>query len=704
MHNYTVKGCSLGLATGIVSSLFDSASFFLPEVFIPDNYFFVLYLFNAVFWGLFGLLAGCAIGLYTYMYAQKNPQENTLWVVFFLIPFCLTYGLMGGIDLPLITTANPNDQEIRYSVLMLLCIVPVLVIALIKAKKEGKQKNFSPLMFLPEVAACCLIFYARSFVDAVSGCLKVSAHISISPILLYGAAALTLYGIYYISAFLFPPLYHRLTKNTVIVTVFLCLLSVLPLLAYKSSAILNKASIFDSLNTASEKKTTGSQAAPPIILIILDALRADRLAIYSKEMRVSPQLQLLAGDSVIFNQCIAPSSWTLPSHASLFTGVYPAEHKCHFKNQQLSEYFETIAESLKKNNYTTAAILSNFLFLHPRFNLDQGFDMYYCKPSIGKLQRFKFRPILLTFSYITGFYNKCFKPYICADDITDLATDAIAKLKKNPFFLCLNYMENHTPYLPPNNFNKLSAEGVNPQLYRLKSAFKPREDRLRTKRWDSFLRSQYDAETSFVDQQVGRLLQRLKEWDIYDSALIVVTSDHGELLGERGCYEHRHMPPLEGLIRIPLIIKFPSRSRTGIANDRINLVDVFPTIFSICGFTAPEGLSGKPYGDAELSGFSEAHSLWVPSGNYKVIYNNEYKYIHYQYGDKTLGSELYNLFSDPKEQLNLALQKKTVASKMREKMISWIQQHEQDHIAPETIKKPLIDSFNEDLKSLGYIN
>ncbi len=154
-------------------------------------------------------------------------------------------------------------------------------------------------------------------------------------------------------------------------------------------------------------------------------------------------------------------------------------------------------------------------------------------------------------------------------------------MHQEPFFLFLNYMDTHTPYQPPRPFDRYFLDNKNPQFYRLTQYF----SRLRGKHdkslWDSYLLSQYDGEVAYLDTQLGELFSQLKTMGIYDSSLIVITSDHGELLGEQGLYGH-HENMYEGVLKVPLIIKYPFSKRVGREKRLVNLIDVFPTVLSIC--------------------------------------------------------------------------------------------------------------------------
>jgi predicted AlkP superfamily pyrophosphatase or phosphodiesterase len=176
----------------------------------------------------------------------------------------------------------------------------------------------------------------------------------------------------------------------------------------------NQEALGNSLaNTPSHYKHSPKKV-PRVILIVLDTMRADYLDVYN-DTATSPNLKKLAAESYVFENCIAPYNWTLPSHASLFTGYYASEHGCYKPGIPLPDTFDTLAELFQNNGFLTAGVIANFGYLGRNFNMDQGFQFNSCSPSIGKMQRLPFRPILLFFSYVTNIYPKSIISYRTAE-------------------------------------------------------------------------------------------------------------------------------------------------------------------------------------------------------------------------------------------------------------------------------------------------
>ncbi|MCK5341960.1 MAG: sulfatase, partial [Candidatus Heimdallarchaeota archaeon] len=339
-------------------------------------------------------------------------------------------------------------------------------------------------------------------------------------------------------------------------------------------------------------------------------------------------------ESLIFENCIASSPWTVPSHASLFTGFYPTEHGSHgildpkkkvdfgfALPDPLSEKFMTLAEIFADNGYLTAASISNPFLLDPALKLTQGFQILDSPRTIAWMfRRYAFRPILYLFCYLTNIYPEYNIIYRRADVITNQSIHLLEKFVSSSIFLFVNYMDAHIPYGPPRPFAGYFLDTAFPQIYRLKQHFLRLKNRVKEKSWYSYQLSQYDGEIAYLDDELGRFFSRLKKMGLYDASLIIVTSDHGELFGEHGFKDHR-TPMYEGVIKIPLLIKFPHSSRVGREKKMITLADLFPTILSICGLPIKDGISGKAFGDESSLAVSELYKFGI--GEHRILYDGK---------------------------------------------------------------------------------
>jgi arylsulfatase A-like enzyme/uncharacterized membrane protein (DUF485 family) len=462
--------------------------------------------------------------------------------------------------------------------------------------------------------------------------------------------------------------------------------------------------------SGNEKKVIHKNV-PQVILIVLDTVRADRLSLYSNRGETK-NLEIFSQGALVFENCVASSPHTIPSHASIFTGLYPTEHKSHGNlnsndrnifgfptTNPLSEKFLTLAEIFRNNEYKTAAVVSNSVVLNPELGLDQGFQITNALMSLGHLNNvYPFRPILHLFSYVTNLYPKYTLFYRTADDINRESINVLKRFHSNPSFLFINYLDAHDPFRPPRPFHGYFVGKIFPQFYKLKQYIDYFTlERLDKKVWSSYQLSQYDGEIAYLDDQLGKLFSQLKEMGIYDSSLIIITSDHGELFGTHGFYSHR-VPMYEGEIRIPLIIKFPFSKRVGSEKKMVSLCDLYPTILSICGLPIPDDISGKAFGDHSSPVVAEFYNFGI--GKHQIIYYGKYKYMRYEYQKEP---ELYDLEKDPKEQDNLAKKIPIVMAMMEEKLKDWGNTHKPKYLSSEDKRVSTSKLMEEQLKALGYI-
>ncbi len=411
---------------------------------------------------------------------------------------------------------------------------------------------------------------------------------------------------------------------------------------------------------------------PPIVLIVLDTLRADHLGAYGYERDTSPNLDRFAAGATLFERCISPSSWTVPAHASLFTGVYPRTHGAHLSERggaslELRPEFTTLAEKLGAAGYLTAAAVAN-PFLTSRNGFDQGFDVYWepgrHRPYVVPFHRTlasnlaRSGPMRRWGDYLLARSSNDFTPYLTLSEQIPAVRRWLEQAGERSLFLFLNAMETHDPFEPPpphrdrwpgRSSRRINFHAVRTEIMLGELEFEP---------WlREHLLSQYDGEIANVDHQLGRLFDLLRDTGFFDDAWIIVTSDHGEHFGERGRIWHR-TSLYEALVHVPLIVKRPEqRSGERVARP-VQLVDVLPTLLrraSIVENRLPNTVDlwqGRDEVFAELY-----HDSWIveklgarwdrdlvawESGGWKLI-------------ESTDGAvEVYDLARDPSELDNLA--------------------------------------------------
>ena len=400
---------------------------------------------------------------------------------------------------------------------------------------------------------------------------------------------------------------------------------------------------------------------PSVLLITIDTLRADRLGAYGYDKAHTPNLDALARDGVLFENAFTPVPVTLPSHSAMFTGLYPMRTGMRdFSGNRLPDRFPTLANELRKAGYSTGAVVSAPV-LDSRFGLSRGFTDYVDDFDLGRLETLGFGSVS--------------RP---ANRTVDLALQWLEAQRDRPVFLWVHLFDPHHPYTPPPPFD---------------SRFRGRP---------------YDGEIAFTDAQVGRLLERWKKLRRYDNSLVVVAGDHGESLGEHGESTHGFFV-YNSTLHVPLIIKppvglniKPSRVQSVVA-----LVDVMPTVLRAVGRRPPAGVQGVSLlpllrGEKARQDRRPIYSeTFVPRlhFNWSELQSIQFRRFHYIDAPRP---ELYDLAADPDETHNLFEERSRIASDLRGRLASMIQQHSppSGEAAPED--SVLDPALMEQLKSLGY--
>jgi arylsulfatase A-like enzyme/cytochrome c-type biogenesis protein CcmH/NrfG len=414
-------------------------------------------------------------------------------------------------------------------------------------------------------------------------------------------------------------------------------------------------------------RAAADPAAKPVlnvVLITIDTLRADHLGCYGYKQIKTPNIDGLAADGARFERAFAVVPVTLPSHSSMLTGTYPMSSGMHdFSGNKLSPLQPTMASVLKQAGYQTGAVIAAAV-LDSRFGLNQGFDFYYDHFDFSRLDEANL--------------DEMERP---GNVVADVALDWLGKNSQKKFFLWMHLYDPHFPYHPPEPYSTEYASHL------------------------------YDGEVAFADEQVGRLLQFLKEKGLYQNTLIVLTGDHGESLGEHGEKTHGFFI-YNATMHVPLIIRLPENAVPRAVADPVSLVDLLPTVLGEVGLPVPAQVQGHSLlpeirGTKTLSdhGASVEHDhilygeTFLPRihFNWSELRGSENAKYHFIDAPKP---ELYDLAKDPGETRNLFAEKKAVADEMRAKLSSMIREYS---AGKEMAEKTALDpALMERLKALGY--
>jgi len=447
---------------------------------------------------------------------------------------------------------------------------------------------------------------------------------------------------------------------------------------------------------------------PNILLIILDAVRAKNLSIYGYEKNTTPNLKKLLPNCVLYRNAISSSYWTMPSIASLFTGTYPSTHYLIHDGDVLRPNFITLPEFLKENGYLTIGLspnpyVSRYSGLHRGFDI---FDDFFSKSRgaraldwINEESLRKYFKKFLETTKNTELYKKMFWYFTGFSDKYAMNTNQkIFSLIQNirscnkPFFIYVHYNEAHTPYLLPRlyreHFLKLNLNKEPWKINQNDAKYYSNEIKMNN---DDFqiLKDIYDGAIKYLDQIVYDIFIYLKNNDLFENTLIIVTSDHGDQLGEHDLFLH-HFSLYDELIKIPLIIKYPKNVQINRVETKIvQNVDIFPTILDLLQvdnkflFKQFQGNSiisssfnkrNQTYGISELLKpfgpimMKYKHILKKYDRKLISIRTMNHKYIYSTNGMH----EYYDLKNDPNEINNIINMHSNVKSELKNNLNPWI--------------------------------
>ncbi len=393
------------------------------------------------------------------------------------------------------------------------------------------------------------------------------------------------------------------------------------------------------------------QRARVVVLISIDTLRADHLRLYGGAV-ATPHIEALAADGIVYRAAFSHSPQTLPSHASLLTGLLPFEHGARDNvGFTLNRDIVSLAERVRRAGYATGAAVSSYI-LRKETGLDRGFDEYDAafdaptgpEVTIGQVQR-------------PG-----------ADTITR-ANDWIAGHDRGPLFFFLHLYEPHTPYTPPPPYREQYSHP-------------------------------YDGEIAYADSLVGRAIQLLRSRGLYDQALMVLTSDHGEGLGDHDEQEHGIFL-YQGVAHVPLVIKWPDQARAGTrVAAAVQLIDVAPTIAALTGAQPDRAWRGASLVDDPDKPDARARSIYSESmypryhfgwSELYALTDGRFRYI------QAPRDELYDLERDAAESNNLAAARRQTRDAMHAALAAFVQP------APAAKPQAVAAEDLEKFQALGYI-
>jgi arylsulfatase A-like enzyme len=432
---------------------------------------------------------------------------------------------------------------------------------------------------------------------------------------------------------------------------------------------------------------------PNVLLIVVDALRADRLECYGYSRQTAPNLNALAQNGVVFTDDMSQGAETVVAVPTLLTGRLPREHGVVWIRRDDRVWvgpglrLPTLATILKQNGYTTAAVSGNPL-VGPSIGVEKGFDTF--DQRAGRVY---------TWLHASG------------ADINACAYEWLRRYRRDkPFFLYLHYIDPHNQYRPPSAFCAFGRPGYTPRddaiNKDLNDVFDPHLDKRVTRtmllehgiseRDVTRMSDLYDAEVLSADHYIGELLERLRKDGLYDSTIIIVTADHGEAFMDHGNLEHGGSLYQE-LIRVPLIIKAPGVRGGQEVGDLVESVDLAPTILDAVGVAPDAAMSGQSFYEELTKGKPMGDRVGLaelPAKRMRAVRVGKLKLI-----EGPDGVELYDLANDPGELRDLAGERPDDVKRLRGVLRELLKQHPP---APEGTQ-PASQREVEALKALGYL-
>jgi len=427
------------------------------------------------------------------------------------------------------------------------------------------------------------------------------------------------------------------------------------------------------LNTSGCSKKESPQPADTsrptdIILVTLDTTRRDHLGAYGYDRPVSVNLDRFAKEADLYTRAYASSSWTVPTHASILTGLYASDHGAHSELTgdsfvQLRADIPTLAEQLHSRGYATAAILGAHT-LAERFGLARGFDHYEAPTAQSLLASRR------------------------ADRITRRALSWLDEQGDDPVFLFVNYFDPHSPYRPPAGCHERFAPGVAHHAGSSAEWLKrPMNENLQL----------YDAEICFMDEQFGVLIEGLQERRRLNDALVVVVADHGESFDPAEGIRHGHTLD-EELIRVPLFVKQPQQRRGTRIEDVFETRRLFHTMLAVAKAPPPE--AARPQDDSQDFAVSELWRGTPEQSNpiLRALVRWPLKLV-VPPGDGSGASRLYDLAANASEATDLAKKKSQERVALEALLAAWVANRKAVTGPPVELDPEMV----EKLRALGYL-
>lgn len=432
------------------------------------------------------------------------------------------------------------------------------------------------------------------------------------------------------------------------------------------------------------------KVAKNVIVVLIDTLPSRSLKAYNAKSRVkTPTLDTVAKQGTVFEASQAPENWTKPSVASILTGLYPATHGTKTDGAKLPDGATMLSESFKEGGFKTGSFIANG-YVSDKFGFKQGWDHY------------------------TNYIRESKSTE--AENVFKEAGDWIEKNKDKRFFAYIQTIDPHVPYDAPEQFVSMYAKGnYEGQIAPRKTPTQLAEAKrvppkvTFTEADKQRLRDLYDAEVSYHDHYLGLFIERLKKLDLYDDAIFVVTSDHGEEFDEHGSWGHGHSVYQE-LLGVPYIVRFPGVVPAGARiKQAVSTMSIFPTVLEAAGVKAPNTLENEsvlswlrggpaPAVPVAFSDFLDDRRV-IRAGRWKLILRG-------------VNQTFFDLERDPLETKELDLAKHPIAARYTSMVLgqflgaadrrTWLKGQQGQGAKLDRENATIDETLREQLKAIGY--
>lgn len=418
-------------------------------------------------------------------------------------------------------------------------------------------------------------------------------------------------------------------------------------------------------------------------MVVWDTTRPDHLTPYGYDRDTTPNLARIAEQAAIFDQAVSPAPWTIPSVASILTGLYVHNHKVSFAAENyapiLPEQAITLAETLEEAGYATALYTQQAIFLANE-------------------------------SYCQGF-DDCTREF---QDLVGRSLRFVDEAEDQPVFVVTYWLHPHAPYTPTSTHDlwsdpdgpdvNIDVEVEAPGYYHPKEVNTGRvvldESQYRQ------LIAQYDGELHANDAQLGRYWSELDKRGLTDESIFIFLSDHGEAFGEHPKQRVWHHWPFETILRVPLIIRYPAKIRPGRYDELVSTVDIYPTLLDLLdreidqplnGISLRKIISGERTRDA-IAGAS--HQF----GGILFFRDDQHKLFYTRARADEVGA--YDLLSDPLERQNLAENEPEKVDRLRKQLVAFLRETaiEIDGAGVYEQSPEQVEAETERLRALGYVD